>query len=117
MSKILVVDDNPSIRLLCERILEESYEVVLAPTRTEALDRLQGEPFDLLLTDLMMPNMDGLTLLDRASKLRPTLKRVAMTGSLSAEVEQRLHEGVFPCELIRKPFTPDLLQDVVRHTL
>jgi PAS domain S-box-containing protein len=116
-ARILVVDDNPSIRLLCERILEDRYEVVLVPTGTEALDRLRGEPFDLLLTDLKMPVMDGLTLLDRAAKLRPALKRVAMTGSLSADVEQRLQEGMFPCELIRKPFTPDLLQDVVRHTL
>jgi CheY-like chemotaxis protein len=64
-----------------------------------------------------MPVMDGLTLLDRAAKLKPRLKLLAMTGSLSDEVEQRLQDSTFPCELIRKPFTPDMLQDIVRHTL
>ncbi|MBI4342878.1 MAG: response regulator [Candidatus Omnitrophica bacterium] len=115
--RILVVDDKQAIRVLCERILREGYEVTTASSASAAMKCLAREPFDLLLTDLKMPEVDGFALIEEAAKLRPDLKLLAMTGSLTVEFEQRLSASTFPCALIRKPFTPLMLEEAVRRAL
>jgi len=115
--RILVVDDDASIRLLCARILSQAYDVTAVDSGTVALDLLGQETYDLLLTDLKMPGMDGFALLEEASRVRPSLHVLAMTGSLTPETESRLQGARFGSELLRKPFTPAMLEDAVVRAL
>jgi DNA-binding NtrC family response regulator len=84
-------------------------------TSEQSLELLDQDSYDALLTDIRMPNMDGLTLLEHVAKRRPEMKRLAMTGSLTLEIERRLTETKLDRELIRKPFTPVMLQEAMRH--
>jgi DNA-binding response OmpR family regulator len=66
MSKksILVVDDEQHVRVLLKRILEEEYDVILAENGKEALDKFKGTKPDLIISDIKMPEIDGLQLLE-----------------------------------------------------
>lgn len=71
VARLLVVDDDPGIRYLLEVLLSGSgHEVVLAESAREALARLKEETPDLIILDIMMPDMDGLTLLGRIRAVR-----------------------------------------------
>jgi len=115
--RILLVDDDPSVRMLCERILNGAYAVTAAASGSEALQALQKDGFDMLLTDIKMPEMDGFALIEQAKKLKPNLLVVAMTGFLTREMEQRLISGNGVFEVIRKPFTPPTVRVVVDRCL
>jgi len=113
--RVLVVDDHEPIRLLCERVLSERYEVRAVSSADGALEELARAPYDLMLTDLRMPNMDGIALLQTVASRHPAVKRMAMTGSLTNDLEQRLLSVSLHTGLIRKPFTaPGLLEQVDR---
>jgi CheY-like chemotaxis protein len=113
--RVLVVDDEPAVRLFCERVLRETHAVTAVSTGQDALQALRGEPFDLLLTDVVMPEMDGITLLDEAGKLRPGVRMVAMSGSLTDEMERRLLQTSPGCQILRKPFDAGTLQKVLER--
>jgi PAS domain S-box-containing protein len=115
--RVLVVDDDLPIRYLCERIFKESYQVTAVSSGRAALEALGREPYDILLTDLRMPNMDGAALLEEATKLQPALKLLAMTGSLSSELELRLRSVSLSAEVIRKPFAAPTLLEIVNRCL
>lgn len=71
MIKILVVDDEANIRLLyAEELAEEGYQVVTAASITEAVEKLQGETFDLAVLDIKLKNESGIDLLQRLVKER-----------------------------------------------
>jgi PAS domain S-box-containing protein len=113
--RILVVDDDPAIRRLCERILAPTCEVLVLPSGRAALDELGRTRYHLLLTDLRMPNMDGVTLLKEVAKLAHAPHVLAMTGSVTREMEQRLQTVPLSGPVIHKPFTaPTLLDEVGR---
>ncbi len=78
--KILLVDDEKVVRLSFGRELQPLFEVRLAASCAEALETLAGERFDLLITDLVMPDDDGLTLLRRAKAYNPELYVIIITG-------------------------------------
>ncbi|MBI4341341.1 MAG: response regulator, partial [Candidatus Omnitrophica bacterium] len=115
--RVLVVDDDDAIRKLCRRILQASCQVVTVPSGREALDALTAQSYDLLLTDLKMPEMDGFELIDRALKARPSLKVLAMSGLMTREIEQRLRAGPVACDALRKPFTATALEEAVHRCL
>src|SRR5262252_3048324 len=81
--RILLVDDQPDVRLAFRYMLEaDNYEVVEAANGTEALAQLSQKPIDVILTDLYMPWMDGLSLLRAVrSTGGPTPRVIAMSGS------------------------------------
>ncbi len=116
--RVLIVDDEPPILSLCQRILEPGYEVTTVTSGRAALERLRQASYDLLLTDLIMPEMDGFELLGEVGKLRHRLAGVlAMTGSITIEAEQRLHALPQPAPLLRKPFTAPALLAAVSQCL
>jgi excisionase family DNA binding protein len=81
-SRILLVDDEESIRRLLSRMLESAYDVEIAADAESAL-RLLREPdahFDLLISDLNMPGMDGLALIREARRINSTLPAIVITG-------------------------------------
>ncbi len=115
--KILIVDDDPAIVALCRRILEtEGFRVTQASRGEEALNQVDADHFDLVLTDIRLP---GLTGLDMAARLRSRghdLTLVTMTGYSSMEMAiQALSLGVD--EFIVKPFTPDSLRMTIARAL
>jgi excisionase family DNA binding protein len=80
-ARVLVVDDEPSIRdLLAKTLALAEYEVDLAPDGKTALERLRIVPYDLLITDLRMPGVDGLTVIREARRLRPDIPVIIITG-------------------------------------
>lgn len=107
-ARILVVDDQEDMReLLCEMLAEEGYRAEAVGGGEDALRALGGEHYDLLLTDLNMPRMDGLALLRLVRERDPRLPVVVITGYGSRSTERRvLMEGARgyiskPCTLQR----------------
>ena len=81
LKKILVVDDEAGIRsLLYDVLSSEGFEVTLAEDGEESLDRMKGRRFDLLITDIQMPGLDGIELLKRMKKAGRRERVIVMTG-------------------------------------
>src|SRR5262249_2223011 len=79
--RVLVVDDEASIRdLLSKTLALAEYDVDTAPDGTTALDRMRAFSYDLLISDLRMPGMDGLTLIRQAKRIKADLPVIIITG-------------------------------------
>lgn len=79
--RVLVVDDEASIReLLSKTLALEKYEVDTAGDGAAALDRMRASAYDLMIADLKMPGMDGLTLIRQARRLKADLRIIIITG-------------------------------------
>lgn len=117
MAMVLVVDDSPvSQRLLSYTLQRAGYTVVMASNGCEALDILQDQPVDLVISDLAMPEMDGLTLLEaiRADQRLRALQLVMLTAS-GQEHDRSLAQAAGASDFLTKPTsTRDLLATVGR---
>jgi two-component system cell cycle response regulator CpdR len=81
MARILLAEDDESMRRFLARALENAgHEVAAYGMGDEAHDRLKGDIFDILLTDIVMPEMDGIELARHAAEIDPTLKIMFITG-------------------------------------
>lgn len=102
--KILVADDEPLMRNLILRILEsEGYQVTLTSSGTEALEHLRKEKFDILLSDIKMPGLNGIDLLKNVKASFNDMVVIMMTGYGEAySIKQALMDGAD--EYITKPF-------------
>ena len=81
MIRILLAEDEEAMRTYLARALENNgYEVVAVDRGTEAVPLLESQHFDLLLSDIVMPEMDGIELARRASELDPSMKIMFITG-------------------------------------
>jgi two-component system cell cycle sensor histidine kinase/response regulator CckA len=115
---VLVVDDDRGVRRLTARMLQtEGYKVLEAESGAEALRALESDPdIRLLVTDIVMPEMDGLALADRAMAKLPHLRVVLMTGH-APELTAQLDLRDSPLPVLLKPFTAEQLLGKVRDTL
>ena len=113
--KILLVDDDDvSLELLREATQEEGVEIVLAGSGLEALERLSETTFDILITDLNMPGMDGLKLLSHARLIYPNILGIIVTGYGSMETAiEAIRGGAY--DYILKPFKIDRIAVVTRN--
>jgi DNA-binding NtrC family response regulator len=104
--KILVVDDEPTIVLMCRRVLEAQGHVVQGFTSAQAaLAQLESDPADLLVVDYKMPDLNGLEFIQKAWALRPAMRVVMITAHGTREVINRATQtGV--TSIVLKPFTP-----------
>ena len=117
MANVLVVDDEVGIREFIAEALEAQYTTVTAPDGESALRELSTRGFDLMLTDLKMPGMSGLTLLERAKELQPDLEVIVLTahGTVSTAVEA-MKKGAF--DFLQKPVSgPEELRLLVARAL
>jgi CheY-like chemotaxis protein len=81
MARILIVDDEPDILIILERMLRKlDHEIVLAANGREAVRRLQELPIDLVITDLIMPESEGIETIAVIRKRWPDVKIIAMSG-------------------------------------
>ena len=114
--RILIVDDDKNTRDGLRRALARGYEVSIAESGERALAMLQSEPVDVLLTDMRMPGLDGMTLLQRALAQRPGLIAVLLTayGNVETAVEA-MKRGAY--DFLMKPVNLDHLELLLERAL
>jgi DNA-binding response OmpR family regulator len=114
---ILLIEDEPRLRHNLQILLQsEGYQVVTAEHGTEGLQRLREEPFDLVITDLVMPEIDGFQVMEFLQDHYPDTVAVAITAYAStASAIQALRRGAY--DYLAKPFDVDLLQIVIKRAL
>ncbi|MFC2172717.1 HD domain-containing phosphohydrolase [Acidobacteriota bacterium] len=115
--EILIVDDEESIRLFLESVLEsEGYPVRTAEDGSAGLEEVKRKSPDILLTDLMMPNLSGLELMKAAKEIDPSLEAILMTAHSTVEsAVGALRHGAY--DFLTKPIEDiDLLLNVIQRT-
>jgi diguanylate cyclase (GGDEF)-like protein len=115
-NRVLIIDDEaPQMQALCETLQDRGYETTGFTSGAKALQALHETRFDLLLTDLMMPEMDGIALLAAATKIDPDLAGIIMTGqgTIHSAVDA-MKIGAF--DYIQKPFTLSAILPVLART-
>jgi len=116
---VLLVEDEPEVRRLVEKLLRlKGYRVLAAASPTEAigLSKRQDAPIEMLLTDVIMPGMNGRELARILAEHRPRMKVLYMSGYTDAAMTQ---QGILPpgTAFLSKPFTPEVLARKVREVL
>jgi two-component system cell cycle response regulator CpdR len=115
MIRILLAEDDSVMREYLTRALERSgYAVTAVDRGTAALPLIQSEHFDLLLTDIVMPEMDGIELARKASEIDPDLKIMFITGFAAVALNPDNHAPK-DAKILSKPFhLRDLVDQVER---
>jgi two-component system cell cycle response regulator CpdR len=112
LKRILLAEDDESMRGFLERALTKAgYQVISFANGKEAHERLQEEPFTLLLTDIVMPQMDGIELARRAAELDPQIKIMFITGFAAVTLNTNSRPPK-DARVLSKPFH---LKDLVRE--
>ncbi len=117
MNKILIVDDELNMRLVLTAMLKkEGYEIASAADGSEALSILKSGPIDAVITDLKMPNVDGMELLDHMNDKHPAIPVIIITahGTVATAVEA-LKKGAL--DYITKPLDLDELKNVISKAM
>ena len=115
--RVLVVDDEPEMCHLIEQVLKQKgYQVDISFSGIDALQMLKRFNYHLLLTDLEMPEVDGLELIKKAKKECPEIRTIMVTGNASVDIAIRSLRHKID-GYIRKPFNISKLRKVVRQTL
>jgi len=114
---ILVVEDSPAVRkMVCAMLTQTGYNCLEAGDGAEALRRLEeAEDVQLVLTDVIMPNMDGPELARHLSRIRPELRILFMSGYVEDAVVRSI--GRASSLFLPKPFTAAALMEKVRQAL
>jgi two-component system, cell cycle response regulator CpdR len=114
MIRILLAEDEEAMRTYLARALQNAgFEVVAVDRGTKALPLLETEHFDLLLSDIVMPEMDGIELAQRCSEVSPATKVMFITGF--AAVTLRASREAPQAKVLSKPFhLKDLVMEVQR---
>ncbi|MCE5194109.1 MAG: response regulator [Nitrospiraceae bacterium] len=112
--RILVLDDDPAVTLSCKRILgAEGYAIITADKGEDALEKISKEDIDLLISDIRLPDINGITVLKESKIINPELDVVMITGYPTAEdAKESIRLGAF--EYIEKPFIPDFMINVAK---
>ena len=119
MSKVLVIDDEPGIRtVMCSALESAGYEVVAFAEGGGAIEHVREESADLLITDIFMPEVEGLETIREIRRLRPDMPIIAISG---IEIEGADYLGFArkfgAVATLKKPFWPADLLDLVSRVL
>ena len=122
MAKILVADDEADLEMLIkqkfrQKIREQQYEFIFAVNGNDALDKLQQHPdVDVMLSDINMPEMDGLTLLSKLKELSPLIKAVIVSAYGDMDnIRTAMNRGAF--DFITKPVNFEDLELTMEKTI
>ena len=116
--KVLIVDDEPNVRRLSHKILSNKFDIVEAEDGIQAIDVATAQKPDVILMDMMMPKMDGLTAChvirnDPVTKSIP----VIMVTAIGFELNIKLSEQMGAAGYVTKPFSPQDLLDTIAQVL
>jgi CheY-like chemotaxis protein len=116
--KVLIVDDEPNVRRLSRTILSKKFDVVEAEDGRQAIEMAGAHQPDVILMDMMMPKMDGLTACysirnDQATKSIPVIMVTAIGFELNIKLSQQMGANAY----VTKPFTPKDLFDKITQVL
>ena len=112
---VLIVDDQEMVRGMCQQVIDSlGFRAILAESGDEALDLLERHPVDIVLTDLKMPGMSGIELLDRLKARNPRVEVVIMTGYASVpSAVQAMKLGA--SDYIVKPFSSEEMKLLIER--
>ena len=115
--KILLADDEQIARENLEYILKkEGYETVAVESGARALEELEKSDFDLVITDLRMPQVDGMQVLERAKELRPDTEVLVVTGYATVNTAvQAMQKGAY--HYLAKPYQNEEVRILIRKAL
>ena len=114
--RVLFVDDEPRVLEAIQRMLSDAagaWEVVTATSGEQALALLEGSRFDVIVTDIRMPGMDGATLLNKVHERWPSITRIVLSGHTDQEHAMRAMGSAH--QFLSKPCNPKRLTDVVEN--
>lgn len=117
MAKILVIDDEKSVREMARRMLEaEHHTVVEAVDGIDGIKVFQEEQPDVVVTDIIMPNADGLEVIRRILQINPQAKIIAMSGGgrIANETYLKYARKFGAASVLSKPFSPEQLLSLIR---
>lgn len=115
--RVLIIDDDEIVRKSCEKVLSpEGYITASAQSGREGLKLLSNKPFDLVLTDLRMSDMNGIDVLKKVKEMGPDIEVIIITGygTIKSAIEA-IRYGAY--DYVEKPFSPEELLNVVRRSL
>jgi len=116
---ILIVDDEPTLVFFLKQGLQEAkfpYQVDVASSTEEALTKLTYNRYDVLVTDIKMPSISGLTLVEAARSLHQQIKVIVMTAFGSPEIESDIKRLKVE-RYLTKPFPTMKLQELIQNIL
>ena len=120
MKKILIIDDEHYILMMLKKMLERAgYEVDIASNGNEGLDLFRKSPSDLVITDIIMPEKEGLETIREMKRMQPQMKIIAMSGGGKISAENYLETAkIFGASrIIEKPFTQQTMVSCVTELL
>jgi DNA-binding NtrC family response regulator len=111
--QVLLIDDEPIVgKRLVPALAKDGYEVDFCASGREALARIDAKPFDIVVTDVRMDDVDGLQILERVKTRSQRTRVIIITGYATIEVaREALAKGA--CDFIAKPFEPKELREVI----
>lgn len=117
MAHILLVDDEPEVLNAISRVLRKDYQISKANGANEALALLKEHAFDIILSDIRMPNMDGIELLTHIKKSNPEIARVLLSGYSDMDSCQKAIEDEVASIILTKPWDNFELKNILKITL
>ncbi len=116
-ARILIVDDDPDVRLVLRRMLEpDGYEVGEAGHGREALEVIGNRPFDLVITDLIMPEQEGIETIQTFHRRYPEVKIIAISGAYGSDY-LRIAKHLGAHEVMQKPLRLEAVLSTVSRLL
>lgn len=116
MADVLVVDDDDVIRETLLELLGGNYQCQVASTAEEALQKLEAQPFDVVLTDVSMPGLSGRELLEKVRELYPATPVIIVSGLSDQEQAHSLNSlGAF--DYLLKPFRLEMVEESVKRAV
>lgn len=116
MAKVLIVDDDETIRDTLDELLSENYLCQTAETAEKAVFQLENDSYDVVLTDISMPGLSGVELLEQVRQRFPTTPVIVISGEGDAEHARGLIQlGAF--DFLLKPFSLEVVEKSVRRAV
>lgn len=116
MPTILIVDDDDAVRGILYDVFSAEYECHTASTADEALQFLEVEDYDAILTDIAMPGLDGISLLKQVQLRNPRTPVILISGKGTEQDREKL-ENVGAFAFVKKPFSLEEIEEVVARAL
>jgi len=118
MARVLLIEDDPGVRTTVERLLSSAgHKVILAADGREGVRLFRANPADLVITDLVMPNQDGIETIIALTREFPKVPIIAMSGGSAKEGMLSASALLGAVAVLEKPFSNEDLLDAVRQAL